>query len=322
MFHPNTRTYRNLGYIVTIDLQFLSSCVPVSGRVVRNTWSTSSRLSFQTTTRLGGEYSTSLTMLALAERRIRQDQTQATRKRHEASLLPPADATNIRVRVPLSNVANIRMTTVMPLPSGKQSLQPKCPAADQPFVVSCDLGPEATGALHGPVIYLVHLRCRLNGAAWTVRRRFSEFDAMHWRLVKAEKHFYLPMLPPKHAIGIRRQPLALLERAEALSSYSTEMLTRPDLIMTDDVSNFFELSRGLWREDPESSEDAKHLAAQQFQRVYRRRAARTAAQEATILRRQEAARYCAVLKLQSAHRRLAAGKAAIHRLISIFTLQA
>ena len=186
----------------------------------------------------------------------------------ESSLRAPGVAV-VRVRVPLSNVSNV---VNAPPPAVKPAVVARAPAADQPFAVMCKVAPESLETLSGPVSYAVHLRCRLNGAAWTVHHRFREFDALHTCLSKSERYSGLPALPPK-LLGIRHQPAALAQRAEALTAYCTELLMRPNMVISDDVSAFFELSRGLWREDAESCETAQHRAACCIQRECRRRAA-------------------------------------------------
>ena len=123
------------------------------------------------------------------------------RQRHEVKHREH-DGVNICLRVPLSPIrsTNTVRRTALALP--KPVAAPKADAAQQPFTAKCEVegrsSSERAGRrqslLNGPVRYEVHLRCRLNGATWTVHRRFSEFEAIHWKLVNAGV-FFLPSLP-------------------------------------------------------------------------------------------------------------------------------
>jgi len=230
-----------------------------------------------------------------------------------------APGINIRLRVPLASVDN----NVLPQPATTKphaATNARRPASTAPFEVVCEVDEEASSllAVAGPVRYNVSLRCRLSGNSWTLQRRYSEFYALHRGLVR-QFYFFLPIFPPKDGVGgLRRQPEALAQRAAALAAYATALLARGDAPNSPEVSQFFELDRGLWRAGGGACPIARNRAARTLQSAQRRKTARRA-----IARlRAEAALHRAAVTLQSAQRRKAATAYAVRKLVAIFTLQA
>ena len=154
-----------------------------------------------------------------------------------------APGRNIRLRVPMSpinpNKPRPAATTLVKAAVSRPA------ASTAPFDVVCEIDNASGGysSVVGPVIYNVSVRQRLSGASWTLRKRFSQFHAMHTSLVE-ESYFFLPIFPPKDAVGLRRDPAALTQRAEDLASYSRALLSRSDMITAPQVAGFFQMDRG------------------------------------------------------------------------------
>ena len=149
-----------------------------------------------------------------------------------------APGRNIRLRVPMSPITNKPRTAATVL--AKVAASPTRPASTAPFDVVCEVH---TDSAVGPIVYRVSVRQRLSGASWTLRKRYSQFHALHTKLVE-ESYFFLPIFPPKDAVGLRREPAALAQRAHDLARYSRALLARSDMITAPQVAEFFQMDRG------------------------------------------------------------------------------
>ncbi len=75
--------------------------------------------------------------------------------------------------------------------------------------------------------------------AWTVERRFSQFDALHKELKSAFPQ--LPQLPPKTMLKVSN-PEAIGRRKQALNTYLRELVARASILNSAIMSKFLDVS--------------------------------------------------------------------------------
>lgn len=86
---------------------------------------------------------------------------------------------------------------------------------------------------------------------WSVSKRYSEFRDLHEKLVKKFTAKSLPEIPPKKTLGAL-EPEFVAKRKAALQQYMTELMSRPAVAESDELSIFLTQRR-------ESSEKAREL---------------------------------------------------------------
>jgi len=94
-------------------------------------------------------------------------------------------------------------------------------------------------ANNGGQYAIFHLRCQHDGRHWMLRKRFSEFAALHASLVKKN-----PSVPPLPSKSLVRQfsPEALEARKVALNKLLADICTRRDVCNCTDIWDFFSLA--------------------------------------------------------------------------------